>query len=63
MQRCNGLRRVVGLQPLQIRRSSLQRVLGLVQRIDDERKSVSRELRAGTSAATGLPPVMVANPA
>ena len=42
---------------------SAERVLGLVQRIDDERKSVSRELRAGTSAATGLPPVMVANPA
>ena len=31
MQRCNGLRRAVGLQPLQIRRSNLQRVLGLVE--------------------------------
>ena len=41
---------------------SAERVLGLVQRIDDERRSVSRELRSDSVTASRLPPSLAANP-
>ena len=42
---------------------SAERVLGLVQRIDDERKSVSREGRSGAATTTSVPGAIVARPA